>query len=352
MFVTAFTPRRPCLPLGLLVGLAALPLRAAPQSASPPACPTAAPRLTFPTLSLAPQSQPADETAAPLGPPTPPADEPEKPFFRKLFTFSLSYTLLSDYVSRGIIYSDYPQEGREKLNHQMSTELGLDIATLLNRAEGTCGQFTFTTWFDWFAEQDRIDPLKGQRELAEVDYTLSWTYEVKPLHTTTTIGYAFYVIPSWVETNTQEWYFSLEHNDAWMWKWLLPENDEPVLKPYYALYYDTDLNCGAIWMDVGFSHDFTLFDDLTITPSLDFGIDHRFLGPTLGLNEGTTRLATIQYGLTLSYDLTKLLHFDRLNAGTISISGSLYFSDAVGSAARRGEIRDHWFGGPTLTWSF
>ncbi len=105
-------------------------------------------------------------------------------------------------------------------------------------------------------------------------------------------------------------------------------------------------------MDVGFSHDFTLFDDLAITPSLDLGIDDHFIGPTLRVNDGATRLATVQYGLTVSYDLTKLLHFDELNAGTISLSGSLYFSDAVGTAEHAGEIRDHWYGGPSLTWSF
>ncbi len=306
--------------------------------------------LILPTLALSRSEEPespASAPAIPLEEAAPAEEERVNPF-----SFAITYTLASDYVSRGIVYTDYPTEGREKPSHQMGTDLGIDIGALLKREAGSYGTFGFSTLFYWFGPQDQIDPVKGQRELQEVDYTLSWAYEVKPIHTTTTLGYSIFNIPSWTTSSTQEWFLRLEHNDAWMWKWLWPDNEDGIVNPYYAFYYDTDLACGGMWMEAGLSHDFGLFENFTLTPNILFGIDHRYLGPISGTEDIGTRLATIQYGLVASYDLTTLMKLDQLNAGSVVLSGFLYFSDAVGTAERYGTIGDHLFGGTSISWSF
>ncbi len=42
-------------------------------------------------------------------------------------TFSFDYTIVSDYIFRGLNFSEYPGEGREKLNHQLGVGLELFI---------------------------------------------------------------------------------------------------------------------------------------------------------------------------------------------------------------------------------
>ncbi len=43
---------------------------------------------------------------------------------------TLSYWLVSDYIFRGINYSEYAGEGREKPNHQLEVKLDVDVARL------------------------------------------------------------------------------------------------------------------------------------------------------------------------------------------------------------------------------
>ena len=65
-------------------------------------------------------------------------------------TFTIDYTLASDYIFRGINFSEYRRrwgqpknEGREKPNHQLATGVGLDL--------GDFGRAGGSVWFEWFA---------------------------------------------------------------------------------------------------------------------------------------------------------------------------------------------------------
>ncbi len=41
------------------------------------------------------------------------------------------------------------------------------------------------------------------------------------------------------DNRTNEWFFSLEHNIAWAWRWLGYEGKDGILNPTFAFYQDT-----------------------------------------------------------------------------------------------------------------
>ncbi|MCP4592482.1 MAG: hypothetical protein GY842_17245 [bacterium] len=267
------------------------------------------------------------------------------------FSFDVTYYLYSDYIFRGINFSEYPGEGREKPNHQLTTDVSVDIGMLFGHEPGTCGVFTLGTFFEWYAMQKVIDPEHGGQNLQEVDYLLSWAYDLEPIATTFTLGYTWYAFPNAKSINTSEWWFSLEHNDAWMWKWLLPDNEDGVLNPSFMFAQDIDVTDGGCWMEFGISHDFEVFENFTLTPSMILAIDHRYLHPLLDVGEGSTQLAYIQYGINAGYNLAPALQLPDW-AGDLTLSGFMYYNQTLGSMEEHGIIQDEFFGGVSVGWSF
>ncbi len=268
------------------------------------------------------------------------------------FSFGLEYSLYSDYIFRGINFSEFPGEGRERLNHQLSVDFGVDLGLLLDRDAGSLGTLSLNTWFEWFAAQKKIDPADGGQNLQEVDYTIAWSYDLEPIASNFTLGYVFYSFPNAKVANTQEWTLALQHNDAWMWKWLWADNAEGVLNP--SIFYAMDVVAapGGGWLELGISHEFQGADNLTVTPGVIAAIDHRYLDPILGTGRtGTTRLAYVQYGLNVGYDLSAAWDLPE-RSGSWSVAGFLYFNDAVGKAEDSGLIRDEFFGGVSIGVSF
>lgn len=267
------------------------------------------------------------------------------------FSFDITYYLYSDHIFRGINCSEYSGEGREKLNHQMSTDILLDVGMLFGHESGTCGTFRFGTLFEWYAAQKQLDPEKGGQNLQEVDYILAYAYEVKPIYTTFTLGYSWYTYANAKEANSSEWWFKLEHNDAWMWTWLFPNNEDGVLNPSFLFAQDVDATGGGCWMEFGINHGFVLFENFTLTPSMILAIDHRYIEPLLNEGSGSTQFAYIQYGLNAAYNLAPALQLPDW-MGDVTLSGFLYFNQALGNLEDSGTIQDEFFGGVSLGWSF
>ena len=268
-------------------------------------------------------------------------------------TAEVTYSLYSDYIFRGINFSEYFGEGREKPNHQITTSLGIDVGALVGTEPGTCGIFQFDTFFEWFAAQKQLDPVSGGQNWQEVDYTLSWAYDIEPISSTLTLGWTFYAFPNAKQNNTNEWFVSIDHNDAWMWKWLYPDNEDGVLNPSLALYHDIDVGAGdAAWVEFGLSHEFEVADDLTITPSWTLGIDHTYYHYFAGdPDDSTTRFANMLWGLDVTYDITELVRFPE-KWGSVALSGFVFFSDALGNSEDNHIIQDEFFGGMSIGWSF
>ena len=271
---------------------------------------------------------------------------------KRPWSLGLTYSLYSDYVFRGINLSEYPGEGREKPNHQLSVDLGLDLASLWGGAPGSLGWLTFTTWFEWYADQEILNPAAGGNNLQEVDYTIGWSYDVDSITSTVGIAFVFYTFPHAKPVNTQELDFSLDHNDAWMWNWLWPDNEDGVLNPSILYAIDLDATHNGGWIELGFSHEWSLTDYLALTPSVTVAIDHGYLDPILGTGRGpSTRLAYVQYGMNLDYDLTTACSLPS-DYGSLTLSGFLFFNDAVGNPEDNGLIQDEFFGGVSVGWSF
>ena len=260
-------------------------------------------------------------------------------------SFGIDYSMVSDYVFRGFNYSEYPGEGREKLNHQLGAWVEYDT--------GVAGAFGFYTWFEFYGGQDNQIP--GASPLLENDYILYWRYHIEQIATTVELGWCAYAYPEYKgdATTTYEIYAKLSLDDS-----VLFGTDAPVLNPYVSYYHDIDLLASSGWLEIGISHTFALGDCgacsdcpflryLSITPSVALGIDHRQLGKVTGGSIGT-RLATITYGLDLSFDLSSALKWPA-QYGALSIGGVIYYSQSMSGKSL---IRDEVWGGLKMSYSW
>ncbi|MBN2447294.1 MAG: hypothetical protein JXO22_11235 [Phycisphaerae bacterium] len=286
----------------------------------------------------------ADETA--------PAADARTDSLLDSFSFDITYYLYSDYVFRGMNFSEYATERGEALNHQMTTTLGVDCAQLFGGEEGKWGTFAFDTFWEWYEDQRDLDPA-SPNALQEVDWTFSYSYEVAPIATTATAGLSLYTFPSTNGATTEEWFVSLEHNDAWMWKWLFPENEDGVFNPSILYAQDIDEAAGGAWIEFGLSHDFVLFEDLTLTPLITFAFDRRYIGRTLGDPElEDVGLAYTQYGLEVGYDVSSGLKIPE-EYGGITLQGFIYFNNTRDRYnINDSNVENIVFGGMSLGWSF
>ena len=294
-------------------------------------------------LAVACLSSPVWAGPQPTDDPT--AAEPVEPAKPVPLSVSVDYTLTTDYIFRGINFSEYAGEGREDLNHQLGIGVEYDAAAL--------GAFGASVWFEWFAGQEALTP--GQSDnLQEVDYAAYWSYAVEPIATTVELGYIAYHFPrlSGDAECTHEWYASLSFDDS---SWF--GVDAPVLNPTVTFYDDVDDFRGSCF-EISVSHDFALGDspataetpvlkDLTLTPSLTLGVDHRWMGPAVGSTDESTRLANLVYGLDAVCDLSSALGIPE-PYGELSLGGFLYYSQAFRSEL----INDEFWGGMTLSWTW
>ena len=260
-------------------------------------------------------------------------------------SFSVDYTLVTDYIWRGINSSEYRGEGREKLNHQLGVGFSYDAREF--------GAFGGLIWLEWYGGQEALTPGSNDH-LQEVDYIAYWSYALDPIATTVETGVIFYQFPqvSGDPGCTHEWYLTLSFDDTKLFR-----TEESVLNPYVSIYIDTDDVKRGIWLELGVSHDFILAEmgcaetpflkDLTISPSFVLGYDHRYMDKLFLTDQGTSKLHNMVYGLSMSYDLSGALGLPA-RFGALSVTGFLKFSDAV----RDELIDDEFWGGVTFAWQW
>ncbi len=254
-------------------------------------------------------------------------------------SFSIDYTVVSDYVWRGANLSEYAGEGREKLNHQLGTDIGVDLDEF-----GTVG---FRTWFEWFAGQSSLTP-RDNSNLQEVDYGLYWQYEIPQAGLTTELGWVAYQFPPLGGDghSSYEVYGSIGFNDG-----LLFGTDEGVLNPTVAYYHDYDL-VKAGWLEIGVSHEFAgpascpLMKNMTITPSLTLTVDHRYWDRATDSCGVGTRLGSLLYGVEMCYDLGAAIEMPE-QAGSLTVTGFLNFSQALHDQL----LSDEFYGGVKLSYA-
>lgn len=263
--------------------------------------------------------------------------EAAKPEWTKPIPLSVAvdYTLVSDYIWRGVNLSEYRGEGRERPNHQMNVALSYDT--------GDYGSINAAFWFEWFSGQRQLTP-GCESDLQEVDYSLSWSYVVKPLATKVEAGWFAYQFPqsSGDLQTTYEWFIGLSFDDSKLFG-----TESGVLNPTVKYYYDVDLVEGGQYLELGISHDFALaslgcdktpiLKDVTITPSALLSVDHRYF-------TSSTQLSSLLYGLAFGYDLGKALCMPQ-RCGSLKLTGFLNYSQALGLKDDVSGCQDEFFGG-------
>ncbi|HOD81278.1 MAG: hypothetical protein BWX88_00382 [Planctomycetes bacterium ADurb.Bin126] len=287
-------------------------------------CPTARAESGDTWLSLAQATQPAKAQPAPAAvQPAGPA-EPQK-WERPLpLYFGLDYVLASDYIFRGVNFSEFAREGREKPSHQLTVWVEYDTGVA-----GTVGGYV---WFDWFAANRTLVP-GTDSNLYEADYALYWRYNIEKLYTTVEIGWAAYTYPPFTGDfhTTYELWGKLTFDDS-----VLFGTKGPVFNPYVQYWHDYDVVKGG-WLELGAKHDFALAElgmgdvpvlkDITVTPSLALGMDHRYNTKALGFSPAT-RLGNIQYGLDVVYNVSQALGVHE-RWGVVKVGPFLRFSQAL-----------------------
>ncbi len=255
-------------------------------------------------------------------------------------SFSLDYTLVSDYIYRGGNLSEYVGEGRERGNQQLTLGAEVDL--------GKFGAVGISTWFEWFAGQQVTafgDP-DAKNDLQEVDYTIYWGYDIPGTPVSIETGWIAYTYPHvGGDLNyTNEWYISVGVDDSQLFG-----TENPVLNPYIAYYLDTD-DVDGCWIEMGISHDFALAEmgmagapvlsNLTVTPSAVLGIDKDQF-------DTGSHVHNLLYGLAVSYDLSAALGIPE-QYGSFTLTGFVNFSDAINEDV----INDEFFGGISLGWEW
>lgn len=246
-------------------------------------------------------------------------------------TYGVDFTLVSDYVFRGVNFSDYVGEGAERPNYQLNVYGAMDTEI---------GTFGATIWFEWYSGQHQLTP-DSDGLLQEVDYVLYYGNSIGPVDAE--IGWIAYQFPqaSGDAYATYEVYVSLGMDDSIIWG-----TEEPILNPSLAWYMDFDDYDLGQWFEFSISHDFAMGElvemlkDFTVTPSFLVGVDHRYL------DEGTnTQMGTLVYGLDVAYDLSSALKMPE-EYGSLGITGFLAFSQGVAS-----NLDDIFYGGVTLSYA-
>jgi hypothetical protein len=218
------------------------------------------------------------------------------------------------------------------------------------------GTFSASFWFEWYAGQNDTAFGGGAHHLQEVDYTLSWSYDVPETPLGVELGWIAYQFP-FISGDDPQWthevYAAVSFDDSVLF-------GRPILSPYFAYYLDVDDVRGS-WMELGVSHEFAMSDcgladtpvlkDVTVTPSLVLGIDHRYYDKAgLGAaNAIGTRLGNLQYGLDVGLDLGSALGLPE-RYGSLSLNGFLRYSQAFHD--ENAAVNDDFWGGMTVGYAW
>ena len=122
--------------------------------------------------------------------PAPAEEIPQKPI--SWLALGVEYCLVSDSMWRGVNLSEYPGEGREKLNHQLMVSFEMDLAEMGCPIGGALGGFV---WFGWYAAQEKLTPHSGSN-LQEVDYSLYYSHAIGDTGLTGTLGWIALHLPT------------------------------------------------------------------------------------------------------------------------------------------------------------
>ncbi|MCE5327420.1 MAG: hypothetical protein LLG01_13515 [Planctomycetaceae bacterium] len=272
-------------------------------------------------------------------------------------SFAIDYTMVSDYVWRGINLSEFDGEGGERPNHQLTVSSEVNL--------GPYGRVGGSVWFEWFAGQPQITDWTDSH-LQEVDYAVYYGYNIEPLGINAEIGYLWYAFPPYRSVpdassdaaSTQELYTKLSFDDGLWWRSLgFKDVKSPIFNPYILYAFDMDLAPSGSYGEFGISHPFALKEcgmgetpvlkDITITPSWKMGWSNNWINKYSlkdPQKENVGGVNNLTYGLLVSYDLKSALNIPDKYCGSLYLNGFLNYSQAIA----RQFLNDEIYGGVSV----
>lgn len=267
------------------------------------------------------------------------AKKPDKPI---PLTFTVDYVLISDYVFRGINISEYRGEGVERPNHQMNVNIELDLKEF--------GSLGTNLWVELFGAD-----LGGDGDFKQVNYDVYYRYKFNEIGLSLTGGWITRSFPPQQGDAhaTNEVYLIAAYDDAKLFG-----TRENIFNPYVAYYHDLDLADHGSWWEFGISHPFKMAEHglqdcpvmrhVTVTPSLVYGVQHRYYGNLNPAEFGkSTSAVNLLFGLEIGYDLSKALNIPE-ECGKLGVAGLLYYSQAIDHAI----ANDEFFGGMKVSYKY
>lgn len=287
-------------------------------------------------------------------------------------TFSIDYTLVSDYIFRGINFSD-PRISRGDANNEGNRWPNQQLTTGVEADLGEFGRVGGSVWFEWYCGQEAYTPEDNNKTLQEIDYTVYYGYTIDPIGLDVEVGFIWYMFPrvaSGDGASTQEIYTILSWDDSILWRALGMKVDEPILNPYLSINWDLDLAAGSSFYEFGVSHDFALADygcsdmpilkDTTVGLSWAMAWDYHWLNkmtldPSASAgNEGrgyasnTSHLDYLNYGLSVTVDLKSVFDIPDQYCGDLYLTGFMNYSQAIA----RHFLDDQLYGGMSVGYSW
>ncbi|OHB54142.1 MAG: hypothetical protein A2Y07_03005 [Planctomycetes bacterium GWF2_50_10] len=261
----------------------------------------------------------------------------------------VGYSFMSDYMWRGLNMSRILGNNLGGGAQEMTYAAGINLADL---SPDYSGQVWVTYQQAYFNHFDFTDAHEAKN-----DISVSYTNAVPFLDADWTIAYRYY---SWnavktinavafpnMHLNTQEITLQLALNDGCWWKSATgADMGKRVLNPTFQYVYDYDLADNGGLLLFGLSHAFDLAEvfgpDLTglsLTPSWQVAMDNRFYkryvnglaGENILDDEGTTKVAYMEYGLNLGADISKMAS---MKSGKLTLNGGVAFVNAFEKIAK------------------
>ncbi len=190
---------------------------------------------------------------------------------------SASVDVLSDYVWRGTICNGNPV-------WQPGATLSYDA--------GDFGSISAAVWGSFDATHRRGTATRSRRACGcqEIDYTLSYANSIGPVGVEA--GHVWYAFPNGNGSGTEELYATVSY-------------ENPVATPSASAYWDYSDTAGndvsAVYFSFALSREFSLTDELTVTPSASLGFaDHAYTD-----SRGGAELTDQTIGVSAAYAVTE-----------------------------------------------
>ncbi len=230
-------------------------------------------------------------------------------------SFKLDVMYLSDYVYRGVDYTEVVDPATKAAGHEDALDVHSDFAMQFDLGERVPHPFirASVNLFD----TDPVSQFQEIRSAIGSDLTL------QPV--TFTLAAQNYTLPQREDVESSEVYGQILLNDSRIF-----HSDEPVFSPYVLGAYDYDINDGW-YIEVGASHDF-VFEDLflTIRPvfriAYTVGWQQQF---AFNVDDGTG-WQHVEYGVEADYKLNSLLNISK-RWGEWNLRAKLMHTDHLAS---------------------